>query len=86
MTEDVLRTGNVADLTLERVRRLEMSLERLKVSSDIQNQKLDALMDLAAGTRADFAGFMKVDAAQDARLGHIEKYIERIKTRLDITD
>ena len=57
--------ASVADLTLERVRRLDASIDELKFSMAIQNQKLDALIDLASGTRADFSGFVKLYAAQE---------------------
>ncbi len=49
---------SVADLTLERVRRLDEKLDRLLQIIATQNQKIDGLLDLATGTRADFAGFM----------------------------
>jgi hypothetical protein len=54
----------VADLTLERLRRLEVGIEDVKLRLVSQDQKLNALIDLATGPRADFAGFMKLYAAQ----------------------
>jgi hypothetical protein len=77
---------NVADLTLERVRRLEGSIDEMKRLIGVQGQKLDALIDLAAGTRADFAGFMKLYAAQDDTVSHIAKGVGLIKKRLDLVD
>lgn len=76
----------VADLTLERVRRLDEKLDRLTQIITIQNQKIDGLLDLATGTRADFARFMKLYSAQEETVSRIAKDLELIKKRLDLID
>ena len=76
----------VADLTLGRVRRLDEKLDRVLHVIAVQNQKIDGLLDLATGTRADFAGFMKLYPAQEDGVSRIAKDVEHIKKRLDLVD
>ncbi len=76
----------VADLTLERVRRLDEKLDRVLQIIAVQNQKIDGLVDLATGTRADFAGFMKLYSAQEDSVSRIARDVELIKKRLDLID
>jgi hypothetical protein len=76
----------VADLTLERVRRLDEKLDRVLQIIATQNQKIDGLVDLATGTRADFAGFMKLYSAQEDSVSRIAKDLEHIKKRLDLVE
>lgn len=76
----------VADLTLKRVRRLDEKLDRLTQIIAVQNQKIDGLLDLASGTRADFAGFMKLYSAQEETVSRIARDVELIKKRLDLVD
>ncbi len=76
----------VADLTLERVRRLDEKLDRVLQIIATQNQKIDGLLDLATGTRADFAGFMKLYSAQEEAVSRIAKDLEHIKKRLDLVE
>ena len=76
----------VGDLTLERVRRLDEKLDRVLHIVDIQGQKIDALLDLATGARADFAGFMKLYSAQEDAVSRIAKDVEHIKQRLDLVE
>ena len=66
----------VADLTLERVRRLDEKLDRVLQIIATQNQKIDGLLDLATGTRSDFAGFMKLYSAQEDAVSRIAKDVE----------
>ena len=77
---------SVADLTLERVRRLDEKLDRVLRIIATQNQKIDGLLDLATGTRSDFAGFMKLYSAQEDAVSRIAKDVEQIKKRLDLAD
>jgi hypothetical protein len=76
----------VADLTLQRVRRLDEKLDRVIQIIATQNQKIDGLLDLATGTRADFTGFMKLYSAQEDAVSRIAKDVELIKKRLDLVD
>jgi hypothetical protein len=76
----------VAGLTLERVRRPDEKLDRVIQIIATQNQKIDGLLDLATGTRADFAGFMKLYSAQEDAVSRIAKDVELIKKRLDLVD
>ncbi len=76
----------IADLTLERVRRLDEKLDRVLHIIAVQNQKIDGLLDLATGTRADFAGFMKLYTAQEDAVSRIARDVELIKKRLDLVD
>jgi len=76
----------VADLTLERVRRLDEKLDRVLQIIATQNQKIDGLLDLATGTRSDFAGFMKLYSAQEDAVSRIAKDVEQIKKRLDLAE
>ncbi len=76
----------VADLTSERVRRLDEKLDRFLHIISVQNQKIDGLPDLANGTRADFAGFMKLYTAQEDAVSRIARGVEHIKKRLDLVD
>jgi hypothetical protein len=76
----------IADLTLERVRRLDEKLDRVLQVIVIQSQKIDGLVGLATGTRADFAGFMKLYSAQEDSVSRIAKDAEQIKKRLDLVD
>jgi hypothetical protein len=80
------KTSNVADLTLERVRRLEERFDKTDAKIDNLAGKIDGLIDLATGTRADFAGFIKLYATQDNRLDRIEKPLVRIEKRLDLVE
>ncbi len=85
MTDENSKTP-VADLTLERVRRLDEKLDRVLHIIAVQNQKIDGLLDLATGTRADFAGFMKLYSAQEDAVSRIATDVEHIKKRLDLVD
>jgi hypothetical protein len=76
----------IAALTLERVRRLDEKLDRVLHIIAVQNQKIDGLVDLATGTRADFAGFMKLYSAQEEAVSRIAKDVEHIKRRLDLVE
>ncbi len=76
----------VADLTLERFRRLDEKLDRVLHIIAVQNQKIDGLLDLATGTRADFTGFMKLYPAQEDAVSRIARDVEHIKKRLDLVD
>jgi tetrahydromethanopterin S-methyltransferase subunit G len=80
------KSATVADLTLERVRRIEERFDKTDAKIDSLSNKVDALIDLATGTRADFAGFMKLYSDQDGRLAKIDKRLERIEKRLDLVE
>ena len=78
--------SNVADLTLERVRRIEAQIESI-------DAKIDALIDLASGSRADATSLRTEMAAQRADTTALlklfqtmDKRLERIERRLDLTD
>jgi len=86
MTDEPKKLAQIADLTLERVRRLETSLGEVKDRLAAQDQKLNAIIDLATGTRADFSGFMKLYAAQEQAIQSIGRQLERIQKRLDLAD
>lgn len=76
--------ANIADLTLDRMRRLDEKIGRL-AQLGVQN-KIDGLIDLATATRADFSGFMKLYAAQEDAVSQIAKDVEHIKKRLDLVE
>ncbi|MGO9172476.1 MAG: hypothetical protein ACLP7P_10995 [Rhodomicrobium sp.] len=76
----------IADLALERVRRLDEKLDRVLHIIAVLNPKIDGLLDLATGTRADFAGFMKLYTAQEDAVSRIARDVELIKKRLDLVD
>jgi hypothetical protein len=78
--------ASVADLTLERVRRVEERLHRMEAKLETLSGKLDGLIDLATGTRADFTAFLKLYSAQEDRLSRMEKDIDLIKKRLDLVE
>jgi hypothetical protein len=79
-------TKKVADHTLERVRRVGDRLDRMDAKIGTLAAKVDGLIDLATGTRADFLAFLKLYPAQEDRRSRIEKDVSLIKKRLDPVD
>ncbi|MGA7325494.1 MAG: hypothetical protein WBX25_13645 [Rhodomicrobium sp.] len=53
MSDEALH--KIADLTLERVRRLETKLEQVNDKIDTLATKMDAAIDMMAATRADIS-------------------------------
>ncbi len=53
MSDETLH--KIADLTLERVRRLETKLDRVNDKLETLTTKMDAAIDMMAATRADIS-------------------------------
>ncbi len=74
------------EMSLYWTARLDEKLDRILHIISVHNQKIDGLLDLATGTRADFAGFMKLYTAQEDAVSRIARDVEPIKKRLDLVD
>ncbi len=61
----------MSEVTSNWAARLDERLDRILQAVAAQNQKIEGLLDLATGTRTDFAGFMKLYSAQEDAVSRI---------------
>jgi hypothetical protein len=79
-----IETKTVADLTLERIRRLELKFEQLLERYSNQEAKMDAMLLFLKGMHADINGLMGIASNHEKRFDRVDSRLERIENRLDI--